>query len=77
MAQFWKYCHDQEENTNYHLLLSALFSHRDAALPPQQRFTNSPPLFVHTEPSSFGVKPHQWPRCQFVQKTGAAAPKEA
>ena len=32
---------------------------RVSALSPQQRFANSPPLFVHTEPSSSGVKPYQ------------------
>uniref|UniRef100_A0A671XCF7 WW domain binding protein 2 n=1 Tax=Sparus aurata TaxID=8175 RepID=A0A671XCF7_SPAAU len=35
------------------------YSHRITALSPHWRFTNSPPLFVHSEPSSSGVKPHQ------------------
>lgn len=35
------------------------FSHRDSALPQQQRLANSPPLYVHTKLSSSGVKPHQ------------------
>ena len=35
------------------------FSHRDGTLSPQWWFASSPPLFVHTEPSSSGVKTHQ------------------
>lgn len=35
------------------------FTLRDANLSPQWRFTNFPPLFVHTEPNSSGVKAHQ------------------
>ena len=35
------------------------FSHRVTALSLHRMFSNSPLLFVHTEPSSSGVKPHQ------------------
>ena len=48
-------------------------SHRDDAITPQRRFINSPPLVVHTERSTAGIKTN---RHVIHTESCAAAPKE-